>query len=244
MAYVPNPADPTQPLVTTGAETAAAEFRALKGYIQTQIIDVLNGSGLTLDPGDIIYSARNAKNGCLLAQGGAFSRTTYSALFAVIGTTYGAGDGTTTFNVPDLRARTVFGVDPGNSSGRLNAYGYSAATTGLTGGAQDISIATGNLPAHNHTAASAVTDTGHSHTITDTGHHHAGVIVNLAAGTVLTGGSGYQLTFGNSSDALTGININTATTGIAVATTTSNTGSGTALGVVNPFIILNAFIKY
>jgi microcystin-dependent protein len=51
-------------------------------------------------------------SGWLLCDGSAVSRTTYAALFAAIGTTYGAGNGSTTFNVPDLRGRTPVGADP------------------------------------------------------------------------------------------------------------------------------------
>ena len=63
-------------------------------------------------PGEVCYFARNtAPLGFLKANGAAISRTTYQALFAAIGTTYGAGDGSTTFNVPDLRGEFVRGWD-------------------------------------------------------------------------------------------------------------------------------------
>lgn len=67
--------------------------------------------------------------GWLRCYGQAVSRTTYAALFAAIGTAFGAGDGTTTFNVPDLRGRAVAGKDDmgGSSAGRLNI-----STTGNT----------------------------------------------------------------------------------------------------------------
>ena len=56
-------------------------------------------------PGDICYSLRSEKEGWLLCNGQAVSRTIYSELFATIGTTYGNGDGSTTFNVPDYRGK-------------------------------------------------------------------------------------------------------------------------------------------
>lgn len=75
-------------------------------------------------PGDIKITARNsAPTGWLKANGAAVSRTTYAALFAAIGTTYGAGDGFNTFNLPDLRGEFVRGwddgrgVDPGRNFG-------------------------------------------------------------------------------------------------------------------------------
>lgn len=66
--------------------------------------------------GDIIYSAASSKGNALRANGSAVSRTTYAALFAVIGTTFGSGDGSTTFNLPDLEARVVIGQDSSDSS--------------------------------------------------------------------------------------------------------------------------------
>jgi microcystin-dependent protein len=74
--------------------------------------------------------------GWLYCNGQAVSRTTYGALFSLIGTNYGAGDGSTTFNVPDLRGRTVFGADqnppfdagPGTKAGTVN-HVHSVAGT-------------------------------------------------------------------------------------------------------------------
>src|SRR3990167_8065526 len=72
------------------------------------------------------YGAAYPPSGWLLCDGSAVSRTTYAALFAVIGTTYGAGNGSTTFNVPDLRGRIAVG------SGTGTAYGATAKTLGST----------------------------------------------------------------------------------------------------------------
>lgn len=87
----------------------------------------------------------------VLAYGQAISRTTYSALFSLLGTTYGPGDGSTTFNVPDLRGRVVAGVDTmgGLAASRLTdaAAGFGD-TLGETGGAQTRTLVTANLPAY------------------------------------------------------------------------------------------------
>jgi len=66
------------------------------------------------------FAGSTAPIGYLLCNGAAVSRTTYSKLFSVIGTTYGAGNGTTTFNVPDLRGEFIRGLDAGRGvdSGR------------------------------------------------------------------------------------------------------------------------------
>lgn len=64
----------------------------------------------------IAYAGANEPLGWLKCDGQAVSRTTYSALFSVIGTTYGSGNGSTTFNLPDLKGRTIVGVDPSDTS--------------------------------------------------------------------------------------------------------------------------------
>lgn len=76
------------------------------------------------------WTTASAPNEWLLCDGSAVSRTTYAALFAVIGTTYGAGDGSTTFNVPDLRRRTIHGYKAADSDfGTLgNAAGNASHT--------------------------------------------------------------------------------------------------------------------
>lgn len=59
------------------------------------------------------FAMNSAPAGWLSCNGGAVSRTTYAGLFSAIGTTYGAGDGSTTFNIPDLRGEFVRGLDNG-----------------------------------------------------------------------------------------------------------------------------------
>lgn len=77
--------------------------------------------------GSIIpFGGITAPNGFLLCQGQAVSRTTYAELFAVIGTSFGSGDGSTTFNVPDLREATTKGVGlSGKSSNHFDADGVA-----------------------------------------------------------------------------------------------------------------------
>lgn len=97
--------------------------------------------------GTVLATARStAPTGFLLCDGSAVSRSTYSGLFSAIGTTYGSGDGSTTFNVPDLRGRTPVGVD--GAAGRLNAND----ALGNSGGAQTHTLTTAEMPAHAHPA--------------------------------------------------------------------------------------------
>lgn len=91
----------------------------------------------------------------LLCDGAAISRSTYSILFALIGTTYGVGDGSTTFNVPDLRGRAPIGVGDGPIT--------SPRTLASIGGTETHLLTTAEMPAHTHV------QNAHSHTSDYTG---------------------------------------------------------------------------
>jgi microcystin-dependent protein len=102
----------------------------------------------------------DAPTGWLLCQGQAVSRTTYAALFREIGTAAGAGNGSTTFNIPDLRDRVPVGVS-------------GTKARGTTGGVDSVTLAVTNLPSHTHAGPSHV-HTGPSHTHAGPSHTHAG----------------------------------------------------------------------
>ncbi|WP_416242739.1 phage tail protein [Azospira sp. APE16] len=92
----------------------------------------------SLPVGGILYVPQaSAPTGYLKANGAAISRTAYAALFAVIGTTFGAGDGATTFNLPDLRGNFVRGLDDGRGvdSGRTLGSSQTDAIQNITGSA-------------------------------------------------------------------------------------------------------------
>ncbi len=99
-----------------------------------------------------------------LMYGQAISRTTYSALFSLFGIQYGAGDGSTTFNIPDLRGRVIAGKDDmgGSAAGRL-ATAVAGTTLGAVGGGEIRTLVTGNLPPY--TPSGAISGTGTSNTI-------------------------------------------------------------------------------
>ena len=85
----------------------------------------------------IPFAGTTAPQGWMLCDGSAVSRTTYAALFAVIGTTYGEGDGETTFNIPNLAGRVAIG------SSQRHALG-------TTGGSETVTLTADQLPAHVH----------------------------------------------------------------------------------------------
>lgn len=219
--------------------------------------------------GDIkARAATSIPAGWLLCGGQAVSRTTYAALFAAIGTLYGSGDGTTTFNVPDYRGRSLFGRDDmgGTPANRLTTgvSGLSGVTLGATGGSQATPTHThavtdpGHLhvyndPGHSHTYA----DPGHVHSVIDPGHDH-----NLGGGNAIAGpgpGIGNGTSFGfvstiasNNNTGISlgtgfaGITINTGNVGIAIQTaptgiTIANSGAGNAQNIP-PAAIANYLI--
>lgn len=101
------------------------------------------------------FAGTAAPTGWLLCDGAAVGRTTYAALFSAIGTTYGAGDGSITFNLPDLRGRAVAGRDNmgGTAANRLtagSASGLNGSTLGAAGGSQQHQLTVAELASHNH----------------------------------------------------------------------------------------------
>lgn len=147
------------------------------------------------------------------------SRATYSELFSVIGTAFGAGDGTTTFNVPDLRGRAVFGLDnmAGTAANRVTSgvSGIGGTTLGASGGSQ-------SMQSHTHTAT--VSDPGHSHQMP------------TQVGFSASAGSS---TFINSTQP-PGVSTSGATTGITVSN--ASTGSGSSQNMP-PALMANYIIK-
>jgi microcystin-dependent protein len=99
--------------------------------------DVLGANGQPVAGLVQPYTGGSVPNGWLECNGAAVSRTTYAALFAVIGTTFGAGDGSSTFNLPNLRDKFLAG------SG-------SSYSMGATGGANTVTLTTAQLPTHTH----------------------------------------------------------------------------------------------
>ena len=111
-------------------------------------------SALPAGAGPIPFAGASAPTGWLLCYGQAISRTTYAALFAAISTAFGAGDGSTTFNVPDCRGRVPAGKDNmgGTAASRLTTAGsgVDGATLGASGGAQTHTLTTNQIPSHTH----------------------------------------------------------------------------------------------
>ncbi|WGR67838.1 MULTISPECIES: tail fiber protein [unclassified Bradyrhizobium] len=113
--------------------------------------------------GVLPYTGTSAPNSSfVLPYGQAISRTTYSTYFGIVGTTYGGGDGSTTFNIIDLRGRVVAGKDDmgGVAANRLTAAGAVTGTTlGYAGGAELHTLSASQLPTINSSGTASVTST-------------------------------------------------------------------------------------
>ena len=218
------------------------------------------------------YGGSTVPAGYLLAAGQNVLRAAHPALFAVYGTTFGAGDGSTTFGLPDLRGRVVAGKDNmnGSAASRLTTGGQAAingSTLGAAGGAQDNTLDTTRIPAHAH----GVTDPGHnhsqnSHNHSQNAHQHFTVRAESTLDTTPatsdravaregTGGttsedytlvraaSGVNANVGESSPT-TAVNVAATATNIANNTDISinNAGGGGAHNNVQPTMVLNKII--
>lgn len=109
---------PTAPTPSAGDNSTKL---ATTAFVQSELSN-------SVPAGAVIYTAMNAApTGYLKANGAAVSRTTYAALFAAIGTTFGAGNGSTTFNLPDLRGEFIRGWDDARGIDAARAFGSSQA---------------------------------------------------------------------------------------------------------------------
>ena len=165
------------------------------------------------------FAGASAPTGFLLCHGQAVSRTTYATLFSAISTTYGTGDGSSTFNLPDLRGRVIAGQDDmgGASANRLTNQtgGLNGDTLGAAGGSETHTLTTAQLASH-------------THSFSDTDSITAMTFLNDGLG-VNRGGSGQS----SSSNSIS----------VSISGTTGSAGSGSAHNNVQPTMVLNYIIK-
>lgn len=165
------------------------------GNLQNQITANKTPAGCVMP-----YAGSNTPNGWLPCDGSLVLREEYPALFSAIGTTYGAGDGSTTFALPNLQGRFPLGVSGSHA-------------LGSTGGAETVTLATSQIPAHKHsTTLIRGSADNNAYGLTGSQAYGGSVLVNNGAGTNVTKDSG-------------------------------NTGGGQAHNNMPPFITLNYIIS-
>jgi microcystin-dependent protein len=189
----------------------------------------------------------SAPTGWLLANGDLINRGVYSALFTAIGTTYGAGDGSTTFALPDMRGRVASQVGTGTYAGA------TARTLGGTLGTETETLAASQIPAHSHpntvgsTASSSNNVTAGMSANTTHGHNLSESVGRMALGFNATGSSYAGSIVGNQPQA--GTVLTAATSGSIDHThnvfiaNANNTGGGGSHNNMQPTIGLNFIIK-
>jgi microcystin-dependent protein len=165
-----------------------------------------------------------------LAYGQAISRSTYATLFSLLSTTYGSGDGSTTFNLPDLRGRIIAGKDDmgGSAASRLSASFFTSPTTlGGTGGSESRQLATSNLPPY--------TPAGTNGTVTVTSTRG-----DVAVSPTSSSTGGGQFSIGSTST--NGVTITSTGSG-PTFTGTAQGGTSAAFGIIQPTIIANILMR-
>jgi len=202
--------------------------------------------------GVCIYSGVTAPTGWLLCDGSAINRTTYSRLFNIINTSYGSGNGTTTFNLPNLQERIPVGKS-------------NDSTLGAVGGNSSITLSTNQLPSHTHTGTTD-SNGNHSHTGTTStngdhthgsnaigGQDNLGLCTANGNNTVTNTDSStgelnvwttpYALSISNAGDHSHTLTIDN--NGTHSHTFTSNpTGNGEQIDIRNKFIVMNYIIRF
>lgn len=156
----------TPPTFTVGQVLTAAQMNLISSLLcPTGVISAFAGS--------------SAPTNWLLCDGSAVSRTTYADLFSLFGTTYGSGDGSTTFNLPNLKGRIPVGRDSSQTE---------FDTLGESGGSKTHTLTTSEMPSHSHTQRSGASLNVTGGANSGLAYDHFGSTINSNMVTADTGG--------------------------------------------------------
>ena len=196
--------------MTSNSATALATQQSIKAYVD---------SNAGIPTGTVsAFAGSAAPTGYALCDGSAVNRTAQAALFSVIGTTYGIGDGSTTFNLPDLRGRVVAGLGESLLGATADELGDD---NGLIANTKEHTLLETELPAHDHFTLN--NNAGNS-------GNPVGATNSASFSTSFGGDSSYQMA-APTADPVANIGLS------------SETGGGLAHPNVQPTIILNYIIK-
>ena len=225
--------------ILDGATLTTTELNYVDGVtsaIQTQLTTNTPVGAVTM------WVTGTAPTGWFLCNGNAVSRTTYSALFAVIGTTYGTGDNTTTFNLPDLLGRVPMGAGSGT--------GLTTRTLGTELGSESTTLDSTHIPQHSHTINHGHTASASTSIVNDGTHTHqtnieiAGSLANggiyLLESNTTPRGNYLQSGGDHSHGASTSVTVD----GHTGSSGNYGTASPTAVTAVQPSTVINFIIKF
>ena len=217
----------TGPLTLSSDPHHAARHATTKAYVD-QFLAYATG----LPIGAVVaYAGAAVPPGYLECNGQAVSRTTYADLFTAIGTTYGAGDASTTFNVPDMRDEFIRGKSDTRPLGNKQAASFASHTHATSDPGHGHTLSD---PGHAHGASQAA----HAHGVTDPGHVHQYGLLNNAGGSGVWGtiGAGAQYNTTQNGTGISiqnsqpGVTVNSAATGASAANNTTGLSIGAAGG--------------
>jgi microcystin-dependent protein len=183
-----------------------------------------SGGSNTPIGGVMSYAGSTVPSGWLLCDGSAISRSTYPLLYSAIGTLYGSGDGSTTFNLPNIKDKFPLGA------------GSTYSTLGNTGGETTHILSGAEMPSHSHSfSGTTSTDGSHTHYVYGSDENNGSISgegLDTQTNTVMTANQRQYTTSsaGNHTHTFSG--------------TTSSSGSGSAHNNMPPYIVLNYIIKY
>ena len=208
-------------VIATDVKGDTAEFSEFVGGVGNfEKLEFQAGEPSGYNPiGSIIaFGSANVPANWLSCNGSAVSRETYAELFSVIGTSFGSGDGNTTFNLPNLNNRVLRGSN----------------TIGITGGSDSVTLNTANLPSHTHGVGTlSLSTTGaHTHNVASGGTGSSPPSVYNADTKGVTGRAWAGVVTdsnGNHSHTISG--------------STSSVGSGSAVSITNPYVGINYIIR-
>lgn len=200
---------------SANAAAASATAAALWDPSSYNVKTISNPIGMMVG-----YHKASAPSGWILCNGSALSRTTYAALFAEIGTTFGTGDGTTTFNVPDFRDRFPIGAG-------------TTYATGEKGGSKDSIVVS-----HTHSASSSSSFSGNA---LPNHSHEIATVVQLIDG---QHGPQYQEGVPMDQHNTTGVSAGTPSGSVSTSTSISSAGVSGTNANLPPYISMYWLIKY
>lgn len=224
---------------------------------------IKGASGLYVPVGMIMsWTKASTPAGFLVCDGAAISRTTYAALFDAIGTTHGVGDGSTTFNLPDLQGKLPVGDDggvsytvagtggsasvtptvnkSGSASGSLNgAPDAGNLSVSVSGNVSNHTLSNSRIPSHNHTIYAYNTSPGNSQRVA--GYNNTGGTKSLNGASANSGGSGSHNHGHNFSGTMNG---EPGLGNLGVTINDNIAVSADAIDTRSPYLVLRYVIKF